>query len=385
MIRFSPTFAATLLAGALLAGVPPSRTSYASTTVRPAVTEAASSDDPMEQEQAQAPAKQDANTPADSPAKRKKDNDKPLPPSKIHNPVLWRQPEDIAARNLFYGQGGEKHQPAAPFTFEAEAKNGSNPKFDARDADGKRWRVKLAEEARPEVVASRLLWAVGFYANDDYLLPYAKVEGIALKRGADLIHDGHVTEARFARKPGGQSKIGTWKWKENPFLGSREFNGLRVMMAVMNNWDLKDENNAVYRDEKNNQDIFLVNDVGATFATTHMTNRRFKDKGNVESFRNSKFIVKATDRRVDFGTPAPPTGLLLGSLGFTAAEFFKRQGLDWICKDIPRADARWMASLLTQLSHEQIVDAFRAGHFPQDSINEYVGIVEDRIAQLKAL
>ena len=162
--------------------------------------------------------------------------------------------------------------------------------------------MKLAEEARPEVVASRLLWATGFYVNDDYLLPEAAVEGIHLKRGANLIHDGHITEARFARRPRGQRKIGTWEWKNNPFLRSREFNGLRVMMAVMNNWDLKDENNAVFHDDKTDQDLFLVNDVGATFATTHLTNSRAKDKGNVENFKSSKFVVKATDAMVDSRT-----------------------------------------------------------------------------------
>lgn len=330
-------------------------------------------------------AAQDANTPPNSLSKKKKDNDKPLSAAQVHNPVLWKQPEDIAALNLFYGQGGESHQPVPPFTFEAEARSGTNPKFDARDAKDHRWRVKLAEEARPEVVASRLLWAMGFYAHDDYLLHEATVSGLKLKRGKDLLHGEQVVDARFARKPGGQSKIGTWRWKENPFLGSREFNGLRVMMAVMNNWDLKDENNAVYHDDRGNQDIFLVNDVGATFATTHLTNSRAKDKGNVESFKESKFIAKTTEASVDFGTPAPPTGLLVGSFGFTAGEYFKRHGMDWIGKDIPRADARWIGSFLAQLSHEQLMDAFRAGNFSPEEINEYVAIVEDRIQQLKQL
>ena len=34
-----------------------------------------------------------------------------------------------------------------------------------------KWRVKLGVEARPETVASRLVWAVGYYANEDYFLP----------------------------------------------------------------------------------------------------------------------------------------------------------------------------------------------------------------------
>ncbi len=34
--------------------------------------------------------------------------------------------------------------------------------------------------------------------------------------------------------------------RDDPFEDTREWNGLRVMMALMNNWDLKDENNAIY-------------------------------------------------------------------------------------------------------------------------------------------
>ena len=41
-----------------------------------------------------------------------------------------------------------------------------------------------------------------------------------------------------------------------------------------------------------------------------------------------------------------------------------RRDLEWIGEKIPISDARWMGTLLKQLSHGQLVDAFRAGHFP---------------------
>ena len=63
----------------------------------------------------------------------------------------------------------------------------------------------------------------------------------------------------------------------------------------------------------------------------------------------------------------------------------KRRGYDWIGQDIPREDARWIGSMLGQLTHEQLVDAFRAGNFPPESIDQYVTVLEGRIAQLKAL
>jgi hypothetical protein len=313
------------------------------------------------------------------------DNDKPVSKDQIHNPVLWSDPGKIDERNLFYGQGGEKHQPKPPFTFVSEDMSGTNPKFDVRDADGKKWRVKLGEESRPEVVASRLLWAVGYFANDDYVLPEATVDGLKMHRKSDNAKGEQITYARFARKPGGQDKIGIWEWKGNPFSGTREFNGLRVMMAVMNNWDLKDVNNAVYEDKKNGHQIFLANDVGATFGTNGLSWTRARSKGNVGSFKGSKFITRLTDTEVDFATPAAPNALLAETGGFGIVPYAKRADLDWIGNGIPRTDARWIGSLLAQLTHQQLVDAFRAGSFPPDVIDMYVALVESRIAELKAL
>ncbi len=84
--------------------------------------------------------------------------------------VLWRNPDDIASRNLYYGPGGEKHQPHTTYTFVKEDLDGSNPKFVVEDENGVRWKVKLGEEARPETVATRLVWAVGYFANEDYFV-----------------------------------------------------------------------------------------------------------------------------------------------------------------------------------------------------------------------
>src|SRR5579863_7126459 len=142
----------------------------------------------------------------DNSARHDRENDKPIDPARLHNPVLWHDPGRISALDLFDGQGGQQSQPAPPFKFEGEDMHGTNPKFDARDASGAKWRVKLGVEARPEVVASRLLWAVGYYVNDDYVLESADIEGLHLKRGEKLSKGGHIEQARFARKPEGQKK-----------------------------------------------------------------------------------------------------------------------------------------------------------------------------------
>ena len=346
-----------------------------------AQTPAKSNDDAASQTQPPATAHKHANPENSADV----DHHEVLRGAAIHNPTLWAAQDNIAGLDMYYGRGGEKHQPKPPFTFVGEDMNGTNPKFDARDADGTKWRVKAGEEPRPEVVASRFMWAMGYYVNEDYVLPHATVSGLTMKRGSPAIQGTQVTDGRFARKPGGEKKIGIWEWKNNPFIGTREFNGLRVMMAVLNSWDLKDVNNAVYSDSKTGQQVFLVSDIGATFATNSIHTTRFKDKGNVDSYKKSKFITKVTDKTVSFGTPEPPSGFGAVFEDTFTGDYMRRMGFDWIGRDIPIADAQWIGSMLGQLSHQQIVDAFRASHFPPDQAAEYVSLVESRIAELKEL
>jgi hypothetical protein len=154
---------------------------------------------------------------------------------------------------------------------------------------------------------------------------------------------------------------------------------------VMNNWDLKDVNNAVFEDRKQGRDIFLTSDIGATFGTNGLSWTVSRSKGNIGTFKDSKFIEHASDTEVDFGTPKPPTAMLFETAGLEAKQYAMRKGLEWIGKNIPREDARWIGSMLRQLSHQQIVDAFRAGQFPSDQIDAYVDIVESRIQELATL
>ena len=119
-----------------------------------------------------------------------------ISPDRIHDPVLWHDPGNIAAKDLLHGLGGAEDEPRPPFTFLREDLKGSNPKFDARDANGVTWRVKLGTEARPEVVASRLLWAVGYYTDVDYNLREAVVRHLRMARGSGRDRRGDLVLKR---------------------------------------------------------------------------------------------------------------------------------------------------------------------------------------------
>ncbi len=122
--------------------------------------------------------------------------------------ILWSNPADIASRDLYYGPGGKKHAPPTTFTFIKEDLKGSNPKYDVKDSDGIKWKIKLGQEAKPETVASRLVWAVGYEANEDYFLPTLQVQGLPkhLHRGGNLIKDGVMYDARLTSSPWGKDK-----------------------------------------------------------------------------------------------------------------------------------------------------------------------------------
>ena len=298
--------------------------------------------------------------------------------------VLWRLPVDIASLNLLYGSGGEDRQPHGPFTFIEEDSEGTNPKIDVRDQDGVKWKVKFGSEARPEVVATRLVWAAGYFTTDDYFVENLQVKDLPshLHRGQDLVGpDSTLHNVRLKRPMKGQEKIGTWRWAANPFVGTREFNGLRVLMALMNNWDLKDVNNAIYEDKQTREQTYVVSDLGATFGTTGYIRSLHGSRGNLEAYKRSKFISNLGGDRVDFESPSRPT--LIESVNIPV--YMRRLDLRWIGRRIPRDDAKWMGQVLAQLSAEQIRDAFRAAGYSAQDVDEFAAVVQDRIARLNAL
>ena len=155
-------------------------------------------------------------------------------------PLLWQQPEDLGGARLDVRAWRERGRAWLLLLYSRpRISDGTNPKFDVRDAHGTKWKVKLGEEPRPETAASRFVWAVGYSTYDYYFLPSISVAGLPakLKRGNNLRLSGDsFANVRLKRAPKGEKKEGVWRWKDNPFSGTRELNGLRVLMALVNNW-----------------------------------------------------------------------------------------------------------------------------------------------------
>jgi hypothetical protein len=290
--------------------------------------------------------------------------------------VLWRHPTDIRTRNLSLGPGGETLRPHGPFKFVKEDRDGSSPKFVIEDRKGVQWKVKLGDEAKPETAATHLLWAVGYFADVNYYHPSLRVIGLPkLHRGQKYVTGNVVHGARLERVDKSVKKINDWSWFDNPFIGSREFNGLRVMMALMNNWDLKEVNNAIY-DVNGREHRYVVSDLGATFGRTGGDWTR--SKGSLEDYLESRFIDEVEPAHVDLVLHSRPPILYAAAIPY----YRQRTRMAQVAKDIPRPHARWIGHLLVQLSERQIADAFLgAGYSPGES-RAYAAKVRERIGQL---
>ncbi len=295
--------------------------------------------------------------------------------------VIWRDPGVISSLNLLYGAGGKEHapDPADIYTFDKEDMNGTSPKFDVKDSHGVRWKVKLGQEPQCETAATRLLWAAGYFVDEDYYLPEFKVTGLPkLRRGQSFVSaDGIIHRARLERKDKEIKKLEAWDWFKNPFLGTKELNGLRVMMALINNWDLKKINNSIY--VMDGEKRYLVSDPGASFGKTG--NSISRSKSEVRGYAESKFIEKVTPTGVDFVLHSRPFFLTI----LNHSNYAERTRMEKVVRQIPRADAKWLGEILSRLSGEQIRDCFRAGGYAPETIEEYTREVQKRIAELNAL
>lgn len=159
--------------------------------------------------------------------------------------VLWQPPGTITIRDWIWGPGGEDRAPQPPFEFLEEDRNGTNPKITVRDGKGDQWVVKFGEENHSDVFVSRLLFALGYVTQPSYFVAGGVISGVHdLRRAKPFIgNDGSFAYARFKlhdHKTLARAEGHIWSWNDNPFIGSRELNGLKILLMLTSNWDAKD-------------------------------------------------------------------------------------------------------------------------------------------------
>jgi hypothetical protein len=285
-------------------------------------------------------------------------------------PLFWEEPGRIEALDLFYGPGGRAGapNPAGRFKLISRINDGTSKKFLVEDERGRKWTVKLGPEAKPETAATRLIWAMGYHADETYFVKRARILGAGRgEKGFD------VRDVRFERRWDGFKGVGNWSWRENPFVGTRELEGLKVLMALLNNWDLKRSNNTVLCPERGRgRCVYFVSDLGATFGKTGSFWRKilfFADppagsKGKPVDYARQSFIDETERGEVDFNYKGKNPAALEG---------------------VSVEGARWMGDRLARLSDKQLADAFRASGFSDRETAIYTRALRQRIKRLRNL
>jgi len=292
---------------------------------------------------------------------QKKDDKKvQIPPNAAK--VLWKDPGDIASRDLYLGPGGEAMKPdLSRVTFVKVETGGFSTKYRVKDGSGRTWVVKVGQEARPETAAVRLAWAAGYATEVNYLYPCVHIVGAPKphKKEYECEKDGHAN-VRFEARPDNIKRLEEWSWKSNPFSGTKELRGLILLMSLLNNWDLKDSNNKVLLVSGDQPELqYIISDLGATFGKTGGFLSRSRNEP--EDYVKAKFVEGVTGGEV--------------KLAYSGKEQVLMRG-------ITVDDAHWIGGLLSQLSDSQLSDAFRAGNFTPEEIQMLVSATRARINQL---
>ena len=306
----------------------------------------------------------------------------------VTKPIIWRNPGDMSRRNLLYGPGSPELAPTGPFTFVKERKSGESPKFVVRDARGDEWTVKLGPEAQAETVSTRLVWAVGYFAEEAYYFEEVRINGLPrLSRGQDYVSGDLVHGARFEPERSSMKAGSTWDWRNNPFKDTRELNGLKVLMILLNNFDAHSGNNGIFyvTGPRVTEARYYVTDLGATLGRAGGLGGT-RTKNDLSDFLSTKFVrgVDARDGVVEFDYDTRPSGL--GHLSVLQPFYYRHEvNKEKAMRGIPVGHARWIGSLLGQLSDEQLRDAFRAANYSEGVRESYVAALRERINQLTEL
>jgi hypothetical protein len=276
---------------------------------------------------------------------------------------LWIEPTDLESRDLFHGPGGQAlaPDPAVTYALIKVDNTGYSPGYDVRDPRGVEWSVKLGIEAQPEIVASRVLWALGYHQPPNYFLTEWELSGA---------ERGRQGPARFRRDVENRKVASDWSWYENPFVTTRPFKALVVANLILNNWDWKTSNNKVYEGDGGNgasQQLYVVRDLGASLGKT--TFRKFLNwtpfrgigqgtRNDVAGFEQQRFIKRVEGRRITFDYRGKHERLL---------------------QTVTVDDVVWTCRLMARISDRQWHDAFRAAGYQDAERQRFITKLKAKI------
>ncbi len=279
-------------------------------------------------------------------------------PTRSQIAELWVDP-GARPRALGLGVAAGLPRPEADARYDVLSRDtrGFSITYKVRDRHGVEWNVKIGPEAQTEVVASRILWALGYHQVPSYFVE----RWIAVDHARGSMLGG----ARFRPRQMGLDSKGTWSWQRNPFVGTREYNGLLSLLMLINSTDLKDDNNERYDVEGNSREgarrWFVVKDLGASLGETGRVDPR---RGFLEGFEREPFLTGIDGRFVRFAYRGRHQELV---------------------QHIPVDDLHWICERVLALSDRQWHDAFQAGNYTDEQTLRYVARIREKAREGLAL
>ena len=279
---------------------------------------------------------------------------------------LWMSPQDLETRDLLHGAGGAAAAPkaGATYTWVATDTTGYSPGYEVRGPDGRRWDVKLGPEAQTEVVASRILWALGYHQPVTYYIPNWQLAG-----GPGGAQEG----ARFRLESEDTEVIGDWAWGDNDFIGTQPFDGLIVANILLNAWDWKTSNNKIYRFKSSSPPTqrYVVRDLGASLGRTKPSRllwilpipmRGFGQgsRNNIDDFEAQGFIERIDETRVEFDFDSIYGGVV---------------------DLVHPSSVPWTAKLLQRISDQQWDAAFTSANYSPEVKARFIRKIKAKIAE----
>jgi hypothetical protein len=299
-------------------------------------------------------------------------------PPKVGSPVIWSDPGAIENLDFIGGIGGRDSAPKPPFTFVEESESGTNPKVRVVDANGVQWTAKFGTEVNAETFATRVAWAAGYFVEPAYFVPSGKIEKLgALTRAKKVVQpDGSFTDARFEMKrEKGVKKLDgeqSWNWMENPFVGSKELNGLKVIMMLVSNWDNKDvrdikrgSNTAIFQTKTGLglEDRYLITDWGGSMGKWggYISREKWDCKGFHGQTKD--FVKGVKGGQVEFG--------------------YTGQHSDSFKEGIRVDDVKWVSQYLSRITDDQMRAGLQASGATSEEVECFTRSLRDRINQLE--
>jgi hypothetical protein len=236
-----------------------------------------------------------------------------------------------------------------------------------------------------ETFAVRFAWACGYFAEETYFIPAGTIAGCGpLQRARACVgaEDGAFTNARFELDDPDVTKMfeeHSWAWDDNPFVGSRELNGLKIVVMLLSNWDTKDRRDVA----RGSNTAIFEHRVGRWPAVSREARYLLTDWGGSMGKWGSTVVTRGRWDPEAFAAQTPQ--FVTGSADGIVSFGYSGQRTQDVATGIPVADARWLGTISSRLTQQQLLDGLRASGATDAEAAAFADAIRDRIRQLTAI